>query len=141
MSTMTAILGARVKTVINSTDFSGDFNQARLNFTQTEIDVTVFGNLAWARKIVGISSGAIDFTGFGQTSGHTLDTQLWAMLGAPATATSWEIDFPDTNVGSLRYTGNAYLKSYNSDLKPTDAYKISASLSITGAPTRALISS
>ena len=43
MGTGNAILGARVKTVIDSTDFSADFNQVSLNFTQAEIDVSTFG--------------------------------------------------------------------------------------------------
>jgi hypothetical protein len=62
-------------------------------------------------------------------------------LGAPAAATPWELDIPTSNVGDIRYTGNAFLKTYNSDLRPVDAYKITAALSITGAPTRATISS
>jgi hypothetical protein len=39
----TTILGSRVKTIIDSVDYSGDFNQVRLNFTQAEIDVSTFG--------------------------------------------------------------------------------------------------
>ena len=95
----------------------------------------------WKKKITSISDGSIDYTGFGQAAGHTLDAALFAMLGAPATATAWEVDVPTSAAGAIRYTGQAFLKSYNSDLKPQDAYKITASLSINNAPTRAIISS
>jgi hypothetical protein len=134
-------LAARTKCVIDSTDFSGDFNQAALNFSQSEIDVTTFGVTGWAKKITGISSAALDFTGFGQQSGHTLDAKLFTMLGAPATATSWEIDVPTSNPGDVRYTGLAFLKSAKTVMKPVDAYRLDASLSITGAVIRATIAS
>lgn len=136
-----AILAARTKAVLNSTDFSGDFNQVKLNFSQSEIDVTTFGITGWAKKITGISTASIDYTGFGQSAGHTLDQQLFSMLGAPSLATAWEIDVPTSNVGDLRYTGVGFLKSYNLDMKPVDAWKLTASISITGAVTRATISS
>ncbi len=141
MAVGSTILGARVKTVINSTDFSGDFNQVKLNFTQAEIDVSTFGTTGWKKKLTSISDGSIDYTGFGQKAGHTLDAQLFSMLGAPADSTAWEVDVPTSDPGAIRYTGQAFLKSYNTDLKPTDAYKLTASLSIVGAPTRATISS
>ena len=43
MTVGNAILAARTKTVIDSVDYSGDFNQVKLNFTQSEIDVSTFG--------------------------------------------------------------------------------------------------
>ena len=95
----------------------------------------------WKRKITSISDGSIDYTGFGQISGHTLDAALFAMLGAPSVSTSWEVDVPTSSPGALRYTGQSFLKSYNMDMKPQDAWKLTASLSINNAPTRAIISS
>ena len=141
MATGNAILGARTKVVINSSDFSADFNQVRLNFSQSSIDVTTFTVTGWAKYLTGISTASIDYTGFYQVSGHTLDSQLFSMLGAPTTATPWEIDVPDTNVGSVRYTGNGFLKTYPIDSKPVDAVKLNASIAVTGTVTRALISS
>lgn len=95
----------------------------------------------WKRKIVGISDASIDLTGFGQQAGHTLDQQLYNMLGAPATTTAMEIDTPTSGVGDIRYTFAVFLKSYNIDLKVADAYKLTASFSVNGSPTRALIAS
>lgn len=43
MAVGTTTLASRAKVVINSTDFSGDFNQAKLNYSQNELDVSVFG--------------------------------------------------------------------------------------------------
>lgn len=43
MGTGNAILGARTRTIIDSVDFSADFNQTKLNFTNAEIDVSTFG--------------------------------------------------------------------------------------------------
>lgn len=141
MAVGTTILAARTKVIIDSTDFSGDYNQCSLNFTQSEIDVSTFGTTGWAKHITGISTGSIDMTGFGQAAGHTLDSKLWGMLGAPSSTTAMEVDVPTSNVGDIRWTFNVFLKSYKVDLKPVDAYKLSASVSITGAPTRATISS
>lgn len=141
MAVGSTILAARTKTVIDSTDFSGDFNQVKINFAQSEIDVTTFGTTGWAKHITGISTASIDYTGFGQAAGHTLDSKLFSLLGAPSTSTAWEVDVPNSGVGDIRYTGQSFLKSYNVDMKPVDAYKLTASLSVTGAVTRATISS
>lgn len=43
MAVGSTVLASRSKVVIDSTDFSGDFNQVKLNFTQAEIDVSTFG--------------------------------------------------------------------------------------------------
>ncbi len=43
MSVGNAVLGARTKTLFDGVDFSGDFNQVALNFTNAEIDVSTFG--------------------------------------------------------------------------------------------------
>ena len=141
MAVGTTILAARTKVVLNSTDYSGDFNQVKLNYTQSAVDVTTFNVTGWKKFISSISEGNFDLTGFGQAAGHTLDAELFAMLGAPALPTTWEIDAPTSSAGAIRYTGNGFLKSYNMDCKPTDAFKLTASMSINNAPTRAIISS
>lgn len=63
------------------------------------------------------------------------------MLGAPNNPNTVEVDYPTAAVGGVRVTMNCYLKSFKSDLKVEDAYRITASVSVTGAPTRALITS
>ncbi len=141
MSTGSAILGARTKTLLDGVDFSGDFNQVALNFTNAEIDVSTFGTQGWKAKITSISDGSIDYSGFGQSSGHTLDAKLWSMLGAPANPNTFETDYPTSAVGGVRATCNVFLKSFKSDLTVEGAYKITASASVTGAPVRSLITS
>lgn len=136
-----AILGARTATIFDGVDFSADFSQVALNFTNAEIDVSTFGTQGWKRKITSISDGTIDYTGFGQSGGHTLDAKLWSMLGAPINPNTVEVDYPTSAVGGVRVTMNCYLKSFKSDLKVEDAYRVVASVSVTGAPTRALITS
>jgi hypothetical protein len=95
----------------------------------------------WKRKITSISDGSIDLTGFGQAGGHTLDAKMWSMLGAPANANTLEVDYPTSAVGGVRVTSNVFLKSGKVDLKVEDAYRVNLSMSVNGAPVRALITS
>jgi hypothetical protein len=141
MAVGTTVLACRTKTILDGVDYSGDFNQASLNWTTGEVDVSTFGVSGWKKKLVTISEGGIDLTGFGQAGGHTLDAKMYSMLGAPANPCTLEVDYPTSNVGDVRVVSSVYLKSGKVELKPEDAYRMTLSLSVTGAPVRSLLTS
>ena len=133
-----AVLSANTKIVVNSVDLSYALNQVKLNFKQAALEVSTFGAV-WKQFIVGLAEGVLEITGFFDKAPAKLDAMLWAWLGWPQVPQAWEVDLPDSTVGSVRYTGQAFVSSYPIDSKVDQPLKVSLTLQVTLVPTRAII--
>jgi predicted secreted protein len=134
-----AVLANNVLIKIGGTDLSADMNQADLSMSQGTIDTSTFGASGWMEFITSISQWAVAITGFFNKATAKTDAVLYAMFGAPGSATTFEIDVPNSSAGSVKYTGNVWAKDYKPGNKINDASRFSGSLQGTGALTRAVI--
>lgn len=138
--TSPAVLANNVQIILGTTDVSGDLNQVRLNYNQSEIDTSVFGVTGWKEFIPSISDATIDYTGFfNKTTGQS-DALIAAMFGAPAASTAFSLRMPAGGTGSSAnavYSGNCWARTKVVDAKVNDAIKMTASFRVTGAVTRA----
>ena len=126
---------------MNLTDFSADLGQITVTYNQGEIETSTFTASGYRCYIPSITDVMLDIVGFYNKVASGLTSQIHSMLGAPAASTAWEVDVPDSNVGSQRYTGQCWAKSMKIDLKVNDAARMSGSLRVTDTVTRATISS
>lgn len=136
-----AVLGNNTRIVINSTILSTDFNQVKLSFSQAVHDVTTFGTTAWKEFIGGIGEATFNLVGFFNNAANKSHAIIWAMFGGPSSSTSWEIDLPNSSVGSTRYSGQCYAKTYAPEGGVGAPWKITADFQVTGAPVSATIAS
>lgn len=141
MPTSPAVLANNTYFVWNSVNLSGDLSQATLSMNNGEIDTSVFGITGWREYITSISDATLDVVGFHNKASNKTDSLFFAELGAPTVSRAWELDVPNSSVGSVRYTGQAWLKSYKVDSKVNDAVRANTSIRVTGAITRAVIAS
>lgn len=139
MPTSPAVLANNVTFKWASVDLSGDLNQVKLNFNQGEIDASVFTITGWKQFITSISDFTFDVTGFFDKTAGMDDATLFGQFGAPLVSSPFEFDIPNSSSGSVKYTGNAWAKTYAIDAKVNDAIRLTSSFRGTNAPIRATI--
>lgn len=134
-----AVLANNTIVNINVIDVSGDLNSVTLNITTGTIDASVFGITGWKEFITSISEWGLSIAGFFDKASAKIDATMFALFGAPLTPTAVFVDIPNSNTGSIKYSGNAWGTSYKSDGKVNDAWRMSGDLKGTSTLTRAVL--
>lgn len=139
MSNSPAVLANNTHILVGGTDLSNDLNQVAITFTQREIETTTFGTTGAASYIVSVTDTTFDLTGFFNKATGKSDQTFFNQLFAPGASVAVEADVPNNSTGSIKYTAQAWLKTYKPDAKVNDAVKITANFRVTDAVTRAVI--
>jgi len=95
-------------------------------------DVTAFGTTGAKSYIVGLKDATISLTGKWDS---TFDSHIAAVLGQTASL-SFEYGPAGSTAGLVKYSGEAFVTSYNIGSPVADVVSASVELQVTGAVTR-----
>jgi hypothetical protein len=127
------------------TNISGSSNSATLSLQRTLGELTTFEGewtIVTSCKISGtISIGAVFSTSLTEAR-ETLEEWIWRD-GGGAPIRTVQINIPDDSIGSIRYSGEATIESYELpvDASSADPIAITAQLRTSGTWTRSVIAS
>jgi hypothetical protein len=113
------------------TDISNTLTDVTFPQTVETAETTSFGSSAKA-YIVGLTDSTVSISG---TYDATVDAHLAAILGQAASV-SFEYGPEGSTSTYVKYSGEAYLTSYEKSGSVGDAVKFSAEFQVTGAVTR-----
>jgi len=113
------------------TDISNTLTDVTFPQTVETAETTSFGSSAKA-YIVGLTDSTVSISG---TYDATVDAHLAAILGQAASVT-FEYGPEGSTSTYVKYSGEAYLTSYEKSGSVGDAVKFSAEFQVTGAVTR-----
>lgn len=113
------------------TDISNTLTDVTFPQTVETAETTAFGDSA-KTYIVGLTDSTISISG---TFDATVDAHLAGVLGQAASL-SFEYGPEGSTAGYVKYSGEAYLTSYEKSGSVGDAVKYTAELQVTGAVTR-----
>lgn len=139
MGNSPAVMANDTYVAINAVNLMADMSQVAININQGEADVSTFGTNGWREYLPKLSDMTIDYTGFFNKTANKSSAVFFAMFGSPGSATSWEVDFPSSAVGGIRYTGNGWARSRKEDGAIDNPVKATASIRATGVPSRSSI--
>lgn len=114
------------------TDVSNVLNSVSFPRETEILETTSFGS-SYRTYVVGFQNATISIEG---SYDATVDTHLAGVLGQDATL-SFEYGPEGSVAGSTKYTGEAYLTSYETSGGVGDIVSFSAELQVSGAVTRA----
>lgn len=95
-------------------------------------ETTVFGQSSKS-YVVGLKDSTISISG--KWDATTLDPQLFGLLGSTV-AVTWEYGPAGSTVGMVRYTGTAFMTSYQVTTPVADVVTFSCDFQVTGNVTR-----
>ena len=113
------------------TDISSYLNEISLPRSIETGETTSFGNSA-KTYLVGLSDSTLSISG---TWDATLDAHLAGIIGQAASV-SFEYGPEGTSTGSIKYTGESYLTSFETSSPVADVVTFSAEFQVTGTVTR-----
>ena len=114
------------------TDISNVLNSVSFPRETEILETTSFGS-SFRTYVVGFQNATISIEG---TYDATVDAHLAGVLGQDATL-SFEYGPEGSTTGNVKYTGEAYLTSYETSGGVGDVVTFSAELQVSGAVTRA----
>jgi hypothetical protein len=113
------------------TDISSYLNEVSLPRSIETGETTSFGNSA-KTYLVGLSDATLSVSG---TWDATLDAHLAGIIGQAASV-SFEYGPEGTGTGAIKYTGEAFLTSFETSSPVADVVTFSAEFQVTGTITR-----